>query len=514
MDSASPDSSGKSQRGRRRNQRLFGLAGATTAAVLLSVPSQQAALATDDDSNVLLNPDRVLRRVQELGIKVSDEDVVGFLDATPSERATLLSEAGMLYPEGALRDPAANEFLYGQGLAHSVPGSQEAVHMMLHSGKLPANKAFELLRSMSADHLYASSDQINATQIALGLSPDAARLRSKVQNLSMYISTYAPQLITGMSFVAQVDEPEPSIVIGVSGGADLTGLIGDSMRLAGIAVTVEKTKLSAADAEDEIEHVRAALRSEAGEGSFSSWFDARSETLLVQPSSAEVTAKVIAAVERLSQSKMAVTVEEVRKAMNKPLLRGGIGSRECTWGFMAGDQGHTRLVGAGHCLDDPMGYGAVGPIFFTTRVDHEVEGNVDARKDSLPAPYNDPSFADNEIWRGDGLGALDITSRTTWVQMSIGNVVCHQGKATEHSCGTIYSKFIQPSFIPGAHSFLGLNGPALEGAGGDSGGPCFWGNTAIGIASSANGNLQPDVTVGCGAINYAEAELGFTVLTK
>jgi hypothetical protein len=69
----------------------------------------------------------------------------------------------------------------------------------------------------------------------------------------------------------------------------------------------------------------------------------------------------------------------------------------------------------------------------------------------------------------------------------VGGFVCHRGKTTGYSCGTIVSKTFQPTWanacfgVTCASVWIRVQGANLKCYPGDSGGPWFLNNTAYGI---------------------------------
>ena len=111
----------------------------------------------------------------------------------------------------------------------------------------------------------------------------------------------------------------------------------------------------------------------------------------------------------------------------------------------------------------------------------------------------------------------EITSRTPWSQQDYNDVVCHQGNVSGHSCGYITSLFTKPYWVPGSDFFVMAEAPTLNDQPGDSGGPWFYGNSAYGIhtgGGKAYGTWSNWGWGVYGAIDFAEQDMGFTVMTK
>ncbi len=95
--------------------------------------------------------------------------------------------------------------------------------------------------------------------------------------------------------------------------------------------------------------------------------------------------------------------------------------------------------------------------------------------------YEYPQFYDGDSYRTVSFGI----SRAS---QSVGDFVCHRGKATNYSCGELVSKTYVPSYegaCPGVDEcypvWMKVSGPNLKCFPGDSGGPWFFGTHALGI---------------------------------
>jgi hypothetical protein len=65
----------------------------------------------------------------------------------------------------------------------------------------------------------------------------------------------------------------------------------------------------------------------------------------------------------------------------------------------------------------------------------------------------------------------------------MGRYVCHYGRTSGHSCGTVVSIHSRPRFVWRARDFVRVRGRYLRHCAGDSGGPWFKGNRAYGVHS-------------------------------
>jgi hypothetical protein len=99
-------------------------------------------------------------------------------------------------------------------------------------------------------------------------------------------------------------------------------------------------------------------------------------------------------------------------------------------------------------------------------------------------------FTSNQSRRG-------VWSTTSRAAQVLGQTTCHYGPVTGYGCGNLQSKSFQPSWVPNANFvFMKAENCSVDlSEPGDSGGPNFFGNAALGITS---GNWH-DLT--CGGLN-------------
>ena len=94
----------------------------------------------------------------------------------------------------------------------------------------------------------------------------------------------------------------------------------------------------------------------------------------------------------------------------------------------------------------------------------------------------------------------------------LGAFLCKYGKTTGFDCGHITSKTYTPSWVPNAAAtFITARKEGVDMAsGGDSGGPIFSSNAALGIVAGSVGSNNIDQVIYV-AINYVEAGLSVKV---
>lgn len=183
----------------------------------------------------------------------------------------------------------------------------------------------------------------------------------------------------------------------------------------------------------------------------------------------------------------------------------GLDIGSCTSGFTVRRNGTstTGITTAGHC-GPTMSYGG-------TSLPHQWQ-NVGGPNDAQW--HTTPGYVDRN-WTYNNAYTIAITSKKTRDQQPIGMFVCHMGQATLYGCGEIVSKSFRPSYIPNATAtFIQVSAFGYDLASeGDSGGPWWINNTALGIHSghvcfvTCNDALYS-------ASNYVEGGLGVTILTS
>jgi hypothetical protein len=129
--------------------------------------------------------------------------------------------------------------------------------------------------------------------------------------------------------------------------------------------------------------------------------------------------------------------------------------------------------------------------------------------------HTTPNHVDRN-WTYNNAYTVAISSKKSRDQQPIGMFVCHMGQATLYGCGEIVSKSFRPSsYIPNATAtFIQVSAFGTDlSSPGDSGGPWWINNAALGIMSghvcfvTCNDALYS-------ASNYVESGLGVTILTS
>lgn len=185
-------------------------------------------------------------------------------------------------------------------------------------------------------------------------------------------------------------------------------------------------------------------------------------------------------------------------------IYGGLDIGSCTSGFSVRRNGTTTtgVTTAGHC-GSSMSYQGTG-------LPYQWE-NFGGPNDEQW--HTTPGFTDKN-WVWNNAYTIAITSKKTRDQQPIGMFVCHMGQATLYGCGEIASKSFRPSYVPNATAtFIQVSafGQDLSSPG-DSGGPWWINNTALGVHSGEICFITCNDALYV-ASNYVEGGLGVTILT-
>ncbi len=220
-------------------------------------------------------------------------------------------------------------------------------------------------------------------------------------------------------------------------------------------------------------------------------------------------------------------------------FQGGDTMSTCTAGFTArqASTGNYGIITAGHCGNDfpadtkpvtmsgvnlPFVYGWLSPT-------------ADAQFHRIPVPSSGTHHvSDNYVCRNlePAIALLDLTCDLVGTEARanmLGDFVCHQGKKTGVSCGTVMTINHQLKWsgkpcrnssgqdVGCEHVFVRVHGTNLRGCEGDSGGPFYSNRIAYGIL--AGGIHVKDCKSGnkwitFSAIREVEAFLGVQVLTE
>lgn len=188
--------------------------------------------------------------------------------------------------------------------------------------------------------------------------------------------------------------------------------------------------------------------------------------------------------------------EEARKLLQVPLrietvgtpvgdghTRGGADLSSCTAGYvvrhpLTGTRGY---ITAGHCPNQQTYFEFGGVSYSTAFVDEIRDADQDVQWHTTPH-IEQPRF-----YAGSTTSHRPLYSRRTRPAQSVGAYVCHRGKTTGYSCGTIQTKTFAPTYAnacPGTTClpvWVRVSGSNLRCFPGDSGGPWFLVYTAYGI---------------------------------
>jgi hypothetical protein len=180
---------------------------------------------------------------------------------------------------------------------------------------------------------------------------------------------------------------------------------------------------------------------------------------------------------------------------NSPGRRGGLDMTTCTSGFSVRDLGDPNLRGivtAAHCSNSQQ-YRMFGSTTWqtTTFRRERLNAYVDVQFHSIAGQTVEPRFhADLETNYRNVTGTLHRSSQN-------GHSVCHRGKTTNYSCGTVTSITYRHSDCGSetcAATWIRVEGSQLRCYFGDSGGPWFHNTTAYGIywGQSSSGTSASD----------------------
>jgi streptogrisin C len=190
-----------------------------------------------------------------------------------------------------------------------------------------------------------------------------------------------------------------------------------------------------------------------------------------------------------------VRVQVVEARERNQHTRGGAHLSTCTSGFVVANSAGTRgVTTAAHCGNTQTYFEYAGENYPATFVAERLDADEDVQwhtttHDEYPEFYADLTTT-----------ARVLTGRRLRSSTAVGNTVCHRGKTTGYSCGSVESTTYQPTFagacgsVACAATYIKVSGPDLRCDGGDSGGPWFNGQTAFGThktgASSGPGTGQ------------------------
>ena len=197
-------------------------------------------------------------------------------------------------------------------------------------------------------------------------------------------------------------------------------------------------------------------------------------------------------------------------------FKGGQAMDDCTSGFAAQQRGTGvyGLITAGHCFrdnDDPI-------TMHNTSLPLVVRAwgpSVDAQFRSIATGASHRIFDDHICGTGS---PCDVRGDIGRYQM-LNNYVCHHGKNSGQSCGTVTSFSYRPTHALScetscSNTFVRVEGDSLKGCKGDSGGPWHDRGYAFGIHGGSTGKncTKTDVTAYFSAIRDVERTLGVDIL--
>ncbi|GIJ58472.1 S1 family peptidase [Virgisporangium aurantiacum] len=215
-------------------------------------------------------------------------------------------------------------------------------------------------------------------------------------------------------------------------------------------------------------------------------------------------------------SPVPVRVRTDKNTMQLNNIHGGKRLSECTSGFTVqhNTSGAKGFITAGHCGPNQVYYETATHAYHTTYQSGLWDGHHDVQWHTVPTGGNVyPRF-----YASSDTTPRDLTGSRGRDQQQVGDYVCHRGRITKYSCGTLEDKAYAPTYGCNvgrcANTWMFVQGSQLACYGGDSGGPWFVGNIAVGVHSlgattgTANGDCSAAVYM---AINYA-SDLGVHTL--
>lgn len=177
-------------------------------------------------------------------------------------------------------------------------------------------------------------------------------------------------------------------------------------------------------------------------------------------------------------------VEDGRGLSVGALFMGGEAIGRCTSGFAA-KQPSTHLYGivtAAHCTETPQESLSMHGVTLSP-VTRQHGPYVDAQFLSIPTGSSHRLFDDFVCAPGR---TCDVTNIYTRDRNMINSYICHYGRSSGHSCGTVDDISYRPSHERSCekrcgYTFVRVRGPLLRVCHGDSGGPWYSGGFAYGI---------------------------------
>lgn len=355
------------------------------------------------------------------------------------------------------------------------------------------------------------SETLDATVYArlLGVSFDEAELRiglqAEIGRLSAALEQNAPNSFAGL-YIRH--EPDFAIVAQFTkGGQDaIEAESVESQLLAMLEIRQVEHALPdlIRDQSEAVERLRA-------EGHrFSSEIDVVSNRVIIGALSAAEADSIRAAGARSQSIEVAVVDELPEPSVN---LYGGLALSSCTSGFTTYKSTSTNraITTAGHCGNSQSYAGNA----LTYQNDGVQSGVYDIQSHKLSgAAYKNWAY-DGSAGPGDTTPNYRlITAKRYRVNQDVGDFVCHYGKTTGFGCGWIVSKYTLGCVANASASYIKVdsdpNGPGIDlSEPGDSGGPWYEQNVALGTMSCQQGNDAIYM-----ASDYIETGLSATILTS
>lgn len=152
---------------------------------------------------------------------------------------------------------------------------------------------------------------------------------------------------------------------------------------------------------------------------------------------------------------------------------------ECTGGFTVSRGSEKGMVTAQHCANGLRYNGALGVIQYVTAARDSKSGHTDLQYHRTLS-----GNSTNNQFRATGYNSSDRTVIAAVNPVS-GQVACHWGRTSGYSCSKVASTNYCETYA-GFGTVCNLNSTTADiSQGGDSGGPWFYGEDAIGVHSGA-----------------------------
>jgi hypothetical protein len=463
-----------------------------------------------------LDPVKVEARLQAAGLSADQIlEVTAFLALDRVGQLVALRSAGFVDPGGDLAtDAAAADYLLGQYLVQRGVNPVKGIQLQLNSGKLSAAASLELAQTLKPEDIEVSDTEIDQQVRAAGgpekMDRDTALLRGRLQKAATYLRGPLSRSLPSLAEVWIDNKDGFKLVVSLAGPAEELGRAIGRPDFAGLPIDVRTVRYSATTLNGMAQGVRRQLTAGMPGAKVSVAADTIASVVRVRAADAATDKKVRGnpTVKDLV-AKGDVAVDPPRDVAPSSVVGGhATQTGGCRWAFSSTRGSDKVLVTAGHC--NASGYGLYIP---STLQQEKVQGAVDAERHSV-----DPFFYDqfDNFVERPGLPDLEITGKKKWEEVGYSDVVCHSGYT--HSCGYVTNRYYQPYWIAvNPNFFVQVESPTLVEQGGDSGGPWYYGNSAYGIHAGGCHCFGDSSSWGLGiygAIDFAERDLGFTVMTK